>query len=194
MGLEIDTIAPDHGLIWRSHPGKIVEAYQTWSRQKARNKALIIYDTMWQSTETMAYAIADGLLQEGVEYKMLNLKLNHRSDVMTEVLDAKALIFGSPTMNNGMMPPMADVLCYMKGLKPAGKIGAAFGSYGWSGEAVKLITESLEEMKIQVVHPGLKVKYAPRHDDLAKCTELGRGIGKAVKEGLEGENQPAKLV
>lgn len=84
MGLQIDTIAPDHGPIWRSNPGKIIEAYRVWSRQEATSKALIIYDTMWHSTETMAYAIADGLIQEGVDFKMLNLKLNHRSDVMTE--------------------------------------------------------------------------------------------------------------
>jgi flavorubredoxin len=186
-------IAPDHGPIWRSHPGKIIEAYDTWSRQKATNKALIIYDTMWQSTEKMAYAIADGLIHEGVDFKMLNLKLNHRSDVMTEVLDAKALIFGSSTINNGMMPPMADVLCYMKGLKPTGKIGAAFGSYGWSGEAVKLLTDSMEEMKIQLVEPGLRVKYAPTHDDLAKCIRLGQGIGKAVKESLKSERESATL-
>jgi flavorubredoxin len=133
----------------------------------------------------MAHAIADGLQQEGIDFKMLNLKHNHRSDVMTEVLDAKALIMGSPTLNNGIVPTMADMLCYMKGLKPAGKIGAAFGSYGWSGESVKLITEAMEEMKIKVVDEGVRVKFAPTHDDLNRCVELGKKIGKLIKTNGE---------
>jgi flavorubredoxin len=182
LGLEIDMIAPDHGLIWRSHAGKIVEAYDRWSRQENKEKALIIYDTMWQSTEKMAMAIADGLLKEGVDFKLFNLKLNHRSDVMAEVLDARALIFGSSTLNNGIMPTMADLLCYMKGLRPVNKIGAAFGSYGWSGEAVKVLTEALEDMKIKVVNDGMKVKFVPTHDDLKRCLEMGREIGRAMKE------------
>jgi len=181
LGLEIDMIAPDHGLIWRAEPTRIVEAYDLWSRQQSKAKALIIYDTMWNSTEKMAYAIGDGLSREGVNFQIFNLKYAHRSDVMTEVLDAKALIFGSSTLNNGMMPTMADMLTYMKGLKPADKIGAAFGSYGWSGEAVKLISGVMEEMKIELVDPGLRVKFAPSHDDLKKCVDLGREIGLAVK-------------
>lgn len=181
-GMKIDMIAPDHGLIWRSHPQKIIEAYDNWSQQKARKKAVLIYDTMWQSTETMAHAIADGLNQEGVDFKMLNLKHNHRSDVMTEILDAKALLLGSSTLNNGILPTMADMLCYMKGLKPVGKIGAAFGSYGWSGESVKLLTQALDDMKIKVVDEGIRVKFAPTQQDLERCMELGRKIGKMVKE------------
>ncbi|SHF32084.1 Flavorubredoxin [Desulfacinum infernum DSM 9756] len=182
LGLEIDTIAPDHGIIWRSRPQAILEAYDIWSRQEARRKALIIYDTMWQSTEKMAHAVASGLAEEGVSFKMMSLKHNHRSDVMTEVLDSRALIFGSPTLNNGMLPTMADMLCYLKGLKPANKIAAAFGSYGWSGEAVKLITQQLEEMKMDLLEPGVRVQYVPDHDALAQCVELGRKVGRAVKE------------
>lgn len=185
MGIQIDMIAPDHGLIWRTHPQKILAAYNHWSHQKTKEKALIIYDTMWQSTESMAFAIADGLIQEGVDFKLLNLKHNHRSDVMTEVLDARALIVGSSTLNNGMLPAMADMLCYMKGLRPSNKVGAAFGSFGWSGEAVKQITEILEEMKVKVPEPGIRVKYAPSPDDLAKCVELGRKMAQAIKDHCE---------
>jgi flavorubredoxin len=181
MELKIDIIAPDHGLIWRSHPDKVIAAYDSWSRNECKDKALIIYDTMWQSTEKMAYAIADGVHQEGVEFKMINLKLNHRSDVMSEALDAKALVLGSSTLNNGMMPGMADMICYMKGLRPANRVGAAFGSYGWSGEAVKLMTQALEEMKAAVVGQGMRVKFAPTREDLAACIEFGREIGRAVK-------------
>lgn len=182
MKLAIDMIAPDHGLIWRKNPGTIVAAYNDWSLQKGKDKAVIIYDTMWHSTERMAYAIGSGLLQEGIPYRLFNMRLCHRSDVMTELLDAKAVVLGSPTLNNGIMPTVADVVCYMKGLKPANKVGAAFGSYGWSGEAVKVLTEALEGMKIKVVGPGPRAKYVPTEGDFARCEELGRQVGKAVKE------------
>lgn len=182
LGLQIDMIAPDHGIIWRSDPGRIIEAYDSWSHQEPKKKALIIYDTMWRSTEMMARAVAGGLAREDIPFKMFDLKANHRSDVMTEVLDAGALLFGSSTLNNGMLPTLADMLHYMRGLRPQNKIGAAFGSYGWSGEGVQLINEALEEMKIEVVDPGIRVKYVPNHNELRKCVELGSRIGKALKE------------
>ena len=183
MGLDIDMIAPDHGLIWRSGPGDILEAYGKWCLQETRNKALVVYDTMWKSTEAMAKAVYSGLVEQGISVKMMDLMVNHRSDVMTEVLDAKALLFGSSTLNNAMLPRMADMLAYMKGLRPANKIGAAFGSYGWSGEAVKQITQVLEEMKFKVLDDGIRVKYVPAHEDLKKCVELGKKVGSAVKKG-----------
>ncbi len=128
----------------------------------------------------MAKAIADGLIDEGVSVKMCNLKVNHRSEVMAELLDARAIIFGSSTLNNGILPTVADMLCYLKGLKPVGRIGAAFGSYGWSGEAVKIITQSLEEMKFELPEPGVRVKFAPTHEHLKQCRELGVKLGRAV--------------
>ncbi|MEJ2689072.1 MAG: flavodoxin domain-containing protein [Deltaproteobacteria bacterium] len=182
MGLEIDMIAPDHGLIWRSHINDVLAAYDKWSQHKGQRKALVIYDTMWESTHKMAKAVANGINQEGISVKLLNLAVNHRSDVMTEVLDAKAVILGSATLNNGLLPRMAGFLMYMRGLRPTNKIGAAFGSYGWSGEAVKLMNEAMEEMKFNVIEPGLRLKYVPNHDGLRECVEMGRRIGKAVKE------------
>ena len=182
MGLEIDMIAPDHGLIWRSHINDVIAAYDKWSQHKGQRKALVIYDTMWESTHKMAKAVANGINMEGVSVKLLNLAVNHRSDVMTEVLDAKAVILGSATLNNGLLPRMAGFLMYMRGLRPTNKIGAAFGSYGWSGEAVKLMNEAMEEMKFNVIEPGLRLKYVPEHDGLKECVEMGRRIGKAVKE------------
>jgi len=182
MGLKIDMIAPDHGLIWRKNPGQIIAAYDSWSKQMPKQKALVIYDTMWHSTETMAKAIADGLIESGISTQLLDLRVNHRSDVVTQLLDAKAVILGSSTLNNNMLPRMADMICYMKGLRPANKIGAAFGSFGWSGESVKLLSKALEEMKVQVVHPGVSLQYMPDHQGLKKCVEMGREIAKAVKE------------
>jgi flavorubredoxin len=135
---------------------------------------------MWQATEKMACAVGEGLKEGGLDFKMFNLKFNHRSDIMTEVLDSKALVLGSATINNGMMPAMADLLSYMKGLRPAGKVGAAFGSYGWSGEAVKLISEAMRDMNINLVGDGVRVKYSPKKGDLDRCVELGRQVARAA--------------
>ncbi|MCJ7601089.1 MAG: flavodoxin domain-containing protein [Desulfobulbaceae bacterium] len=181
MKLDIDMIAPDHGLIWRKNPQQIIDAYARWSNYETREKAVVVYDTMWHSTEKMAKAIYQGLVQEGISVKMMNLKVNHRSDIITEILDAKAVLFGSPTLNNGMLPTMADVLTYLKGLRPKRKVGAAFGSFGWSGEAVKHINGFLEEMGVEIVDPGIKVKNVPTHEDHQKCFDLGVKVGQAIK-------------
>jgi flavorubredoxin len=181
MNLAIRTICPDHGIIWRQDPFKIIKAYAEWSRQAPRKKAVIVYDTMWKSTQMMAEAIAAGLLQEGVEAKPLHLRLNHRSDIMTEVLDAGAVIVGSPTLNNGLFPTVADFLTYMKGLRPNKKLAAAFGSYGWSGEAVKVINRELEEMKFDLVDPGLKVQFVPEETSLETAFQLGQKIARALE-------------
>ena len=180
MGLAIDKILPDHGVMWRKDPMKIVKAYVEWSEQKPKRKALVIYDTMWHSTQSMAETIAEALGQEGVDAKPMHLRTWHRSDIMTEVLDAGAIIVGSPTLNNGFFPTVGDFLNYLKGLKPQNKVAAAFGSYGWSGEAVKLITKELEEMKFKVVDPGLKVQFVPDHEAIQACRELAKKIAKEL--------------
>jgi flavorubredoxin len=180
MGLGIDMICPDHGVIWRKNASRIIDAYGRWSRQESKPKALVIYDTMWHSTEMMANAIASGISAEGVDVRPMYLRKWHRSDIMTEVLDARAVVVGSPTLNNGLFPTLADFLTYMKGLKPKNKIGAAFGSYGWSGEAVKLIEKELIGMGIELVEPGLKVQYVPDGETLDACYEYGQKIGRAV--------------
>jgi flavorubredoxin len=181
MGLAIKTICPDHGIIWRQDPLKIIKAYVEWSEQKPKKKAVVVYDTMWQSTQKMAEAIVSGLGELGVEVKPLHLRASHRSDVITEVLDAGAVIVGSPTLNNGLFPTVMDFLTYMKGLKPKKKIAAAFGSYGWSGEAVKLINKELEEMKFEVIDPGLRVQFIPDTQSLEAAYQLGKKIGQALE-------------
>ena len=180
IGLEINMICPDHGIIWRKDPAKIINAYVEWSKQEPAKKAVIVYDTMWHSTEKMADAIASGLAEQGIKVKPMHLRKWHRSDIMTEVLDARAIIVGSPTLNNGLFPTISDFLTYMKGLKPLHKIGAAFGSYGWSGESVKLINNVFEEMKFEVIDPGLKIQYVPNNEGIAACYQLGTKIGHAI--------------
>jgi len=180
LKLEFNMICPDHGILWRKDPGKIINAYIRWSKQETKNKAVVIYDTMWHSTEKMAEAIVEGLSEQGIEARPMHVRKCNRSDIMTEVLDAKAVIVGSPTLNNGLFPTVSDFLTYMKGLKPKNKIGAAFGSYGWSGEAVNLIKNELELMNIEIIDPGLKVQYVPDNQSLEACIELGKKIGKAI--------------
>ena len=185
MGLEIKMIAPDHGVIWRTNIGMVLEAYTKWSNHEGDGKALIIYDTMWHSTEKMAKRVGAGLQDAGVSYKLLNLRYCHRSDVMREVLNASGIILGCPTLNNGLLPRMAGFLMYMRGLKPANKVGAAFGSFGWSGESVKLLNQAMEDMKFNIVDDGLKVKYVPEDEDFNHCVELGRTVGKEIKAQME---------
>jgi len=179
LGLTFKTICPDHGIIWRRDPNRIIQAYVEWSRQEPKKKAVVVYDTMWHSTEKLAEAAAEGLYQAGLEVTPMHLRATHRSDVMTEVLEAAAVLVGSPTLNNGLFPTVSDFLTYMKGLKPLGKVGAAFGSYGWSGEAVKLINQELEAMKFNLVDPGLKVQFVPDGEALKAALELGRKVGKS---------------
>ena len=184
LNLKIDMIAPDHGIVWRSHVKEILEAYHNWCNNKTEEKALVVYDTMWHSTEMMAKAICDGIEKQGVNVKVFNLEVNHHSDIMTEVLDARAIVLGSPTLNNGLLPAMAGFLNYMKGLKPGTKIGAAFGSYGWSGEAVKIMTQYMKDMKFNIIEPGVRFQYVPTHAQLKECVEFGKRIGRAIKEGI----------
>ncbi|GBC62705.1 MBL fold metallo-hydrolase [Desulfonema ishimotonii] len=181
LGLEIDMICPDHGVLWRN-PGKIIDAYAKWAKQEdLTNKAVIIYDTMWHSTEKMALAIADGLHEEGIEVRPMKIREFDRSDIITEVLDARAVIVGSPTLNNGIFPTVADVMTYMKGLRPAHKIGAAFGSFGWSGESVKTIEAELTGMKFEMIEPSLKIQYVPDAAGIEKCIGFGRQIARSIK-------------
>ncbi len=180
LGLEIDMICPDHGIIWRKDPGKIIKAYAKWAKQEQKKKAVVVYDTMWHSTEAMADEIAAGIADEGVSVRPIHIRSSHRSEIMTEVLDAAAVVVGSPTLNNQLFPTVSDFLVYMKGLKPLNKIGAAFGSYGWSGEAVKMINKELEAMKFDVIDPGIRIQYVPEKKGLEACFELGQKVGKAI--------------
>ena len=185
MGLSPKIIAPDHGFIWRKDPSKIVELYAKWAAQAPKNKALVVYDTMWGSTEKMATYIADGLREGGTIVKQLSMHSNHRSDVATEILDASALIIGSPVLNSQIFPAMADVLCYLKGLRKKGLVGAAFGSYGWNGSPVDELTKILESMNVEVVSPAIKYPFVPDENIKKACRELGLLVSQKIAEKLK---------
>jgi flavorubredoxin len=180
FNFDIKFIAPDHGPVWRKDIEMILDMYVQWAKQEPTKKAVVVYDTMWQSTAKMARTIGEGIFSTGVCTKVMPLAGNSRSDIATELLDAGAVVVGSPTMNNQLYPTVADVLTYTKGLKFKNLIGAAFGSYGWSGEAVKLIEENLREMKVDLVAEALNVKYVPSKDDYAACFKMGTLIGEKL--------------
>lgn len=183
-GWEIKIIAPDHGPVWRKDLGFILGLYRKWAEQKPANKAVVAYATMWQSTECMAKAIAESLAQAGVTVKILSLNEAHRSEVIYELLEAGALLVGSSTLNNNMLPQMADVMTYIKGLKPARLIGAVFGSFGWSGEAVKDLEAALKEMKVELAAETVSVRYVPNAEALQKCHDLGRDVASELAKRL----------
>jgi flavorubredoxin len=181
-GLDVEVIAPDHGPVWRSKIPWIMDHYERWSTRQLKRKALVLYDSMWNSTRMMARAIEDGLTEGGAHVVVMSASATERTEVMTAMLDAAALVVGSPTLNNNIFPTLGDILTYMKGLKPTGLIGAAFGSYGWSGEAVRTISAILEEAKIELVHEGLRVNYVPKMEDLESCRKLGLEIAERIKD------------
>lgn len=178
--LPLTMIAPDHGIIWRSDPSAILSAYGRWSHQESANEVLVVYDTKWKSTELMAEAIAKGITEKGVPATLCSLKSWHMGAIMEKLLDSRTLVLGSPTLNNSTLPSVAAFLHYIKGLKPRNKIGASFGSYGWSGEAVKLMNNALDDLKIARINDGLRIHFVPDEEQLGKCIAFGHEIAEAT--------------
>jgi flavorubredoxin len=182
-GVEIDMIAPSHGVIWRGNPGIILEAYQRWVEGVSKQKVVVVYDTMWGSTERVANSLVEGVAAEGVEVRLHRLSETHNSDVIADLLEARAVLVGSPTLNNGLFPSVASFLAYMKGLKPRKKIGATFGSYGWGGGAKRAAEAELKAAGIEVIDSDLYFNYRPMEEELEKAVDFGRDIARKVKAG-----------
>ncbi len=168
--LEIDVICPSHGVIWRKNISALVKLYKKWASNETEEKAVIVYDTMWKSTEKIALAIKDVFEERGIKVSFRNLLTNHISDVMADVLGAKYICVGSPTLNNGMLPTVAAFLTYYKGLAPRKRVGLSFGSYGWGGQSVPQIEEFLKE-SCEKMFNKIKVQYVPGKDALKNIKE-----------------------
>ena len=184
MNLPLKMICPSHGIIWRNNPGLIIEKYLQWSDNYQEDQVTIVYDTMWQSTRLMAQAIADGIREQSptTTVKIYNAALNDKNDILTEVFHSRAVLVGSPTINNGYSYAIAGILEMLKGMKLKKKKGAAFGSYGWSGEASKLITEHLKAAGIEPVNDGIRAQWVPDQDALEQSRQFGREFIKQLEQ------------
>lgn len=175
-GLDLKLIAPSHGIIWRSHIDQILEKYEYFSSETPEKKAVIVYDSMWHSTEKMAHSVLEGFAEKGYTVKYYDLKECHISDIMCDVLNAEYIAVGSPTLNNNMLPTVSAFLTYLKGLAPKGKKGFAFGSYGWGGQSVAQVNELLEVSHIEIVMDPVRIQYVPTAEQLKSLEESVAGL------------------
>ncbi|WP_434310086.1 FprA family A-type flavoprotein [Hominifimenecus sp. rT4P-3] len=175
-GLDIGMICPSHGVIWRSHIPAILEAYGKWTSGAQEEKALVVFDSMWHSTEQMALAVLEGFTQKGIPAKLFDLKCNHNSDVLTDVLDCTYIAVGSPTLNNQMLPTVASFLCYLKGLSPKNRKAFAFGSYGWGGQSIGLVEEELKACGFEICLEKIRIPYVPKEEQLLEITEKVKNL------------------
>jgi flavorubredoxin len=179
--IDIDVIAPSHGIIWRSNPSKILEAYQKWVRGDTTSKVVLVYDSMWDSTHMVAKALVEGLIEGGVEVKVHRLDSSHISDAIADVLESKVILVGSPTLNNGVFPSVSSFLTYLKGLKPRFKMGAFFGSYGWGGGAQRVVETELKAAGLEILASDLEFQFRPTLSELEKARQFGKSVAEKIK-------------
>ena len=182
MNLPIDMICPSHGVIWRDNPIQIVNKYLEWANEYRENQITIIYDSMWNATRRMAECIAEGITinNKDVIVKVINSAKSDKNDIIVETFKSKIVLIGSSTINNGILSSTASIIEMIKGFRFRGKKGAAFGSYGWSGEAVKLITEELEKAGIKTINSGIKELWNPDEEALNRCRDFGKSIAEEL--------------
>ncbi|MDD5428171.1 MAG: flavodoxin domain-containing protein [Candidatus Omnitrophica bacterium] len=181
MSLPINMIAPSHGIIWRKDPMKIVNAYAGWAKNTIAPKVVMVYETMWGSTEKMARKIAEGISDAGVDVKICDIAATDRTEVVTDMLDAKGFLIGSSTHDNDMLPTIAGFLEFLKGLKAKNRVAGVFGSFGWAGGAVAEMEKVLVEGGIGAAIPSISCKSVPDENDLKACYQFGKDFaGKVV--------------
>lgn len=183
--LTIGMICPSHGLIWRNKEdiAKIISYYTKWANYESDKKAVIIYDTMWHSTEKMALKLSELLEKENISLSRFNLQLSHISDAITEVMNSRVVLIGSPILNNNVLPTIGGLLTYLKGLKPKNRFGFTFGSYGWSKIGFKDLEDSLRQAGMELISEGKYVQFIP---DEAELNSLKEVVSK-VKKVLSGK-------
>ena len=182
-GLDLKMIAPSHGCIWRSHIDEILEKYEAWTTYQTVEKAVVVFDSMWHSTESMAREICDAFIAEGVSAQLVDVKTTHISDIMLYMCDAKYVAVGSPTLNSNMLPTIASFLTYMRGLSPKNeqRIGLAFGSYGWAPLGPKQVYAELENAKFQLPVPVVAQQWIPSEENLAELQDTVRKMIEAAR-------------
>ena len=178
-GLEISAICPSHGIIWTKHIPEIMALYKSWVANEFDDTAIVVYDTMWHSTEAMAHAIESAFLACGMKPRLYNLHYCHNSDIIADAMTAKYIAVGSPTLNNNMMPSVASFLTYFKGLTGNKKKFIAFGSYGWGGQSPDQVYEMLAASKCEALLPAIKIAYKPSKEQLDK---ISADVANAIRE------------
>ena len=164
--INIDIIAPSHGVIWKENIKGILEKYEYFSNDIPEEEAVIVYDSMWNSTKKMAFSILDAFTKKRIKTYIFDLKVNDISDIMVKVLKAKYIIVGSPTLNNNMLPTVAALLTYMRGLAPKNKKALAFGSFGWGGQSIGQVNEELKKCNMEIMADPIKIQYIPTKEQL----------------------------
>lgn len=182
LGIEPEIIAPDHGIIWRTYPQKVIRAYLDMAQGRADLSVSIIFDTMWHSTEQMTLPIMHGIKDEGVACKVIKLRATPMSVAIKEFWKSRGSLIGTPTLNNIMYPTVAEFLTHLRGLRPKNRFVGAFGSFGWGGGAVREAYEEFKRMGLEAFEPGLQVLYKPSSEDELRCYEFGRDFARKVKE------------
>lgn len=172
---DIQTIAPSHGVIWRSNISNVIAAYKKWSANETQKKAVIVYATMWHSTEKMAHAIYEAFEERNIKAELYDLKQTHISDIMKNLMDAEYICVGSPTLNNNLMPAVSAFLTYMKGLAPKNRKAIAFGSYGWGGQSIGQVEEVLKACNFELLG-SIKERYIPTQETLDGITKRVKGV------------------
>lgn len=180
-GLDIETIAPSHGVIWRAYIDRIVERYGKWASHETDNRALIVYDTMWGSTHMIAKSLAEGLENASIPVTVRSLKTSHISEVMADLLMSKVVLIGSPTLNNGMLPTVSAFTTYLKGLRPKNRIGIAFGSHGWGGQGAREVDAVIRALDWNVPREPVATQYKPDHNELSEALAVGKMLADLLK-------------
>lgn len=182
LGIEIDMIAPAHGVIWRTYIKELFDAYQDFANFTSVNKAVIVYESVWKHTQMMAEALAEGMGRNGICVKIFKCSQTSPAIIMKELLDAKVILVGSGNYNNTMAGSIAGFMERLISNKVKGKKGLGFGSYGWFNGITKQINERLEKAGIALLSDEIIAQnYTPTEEDLDKLMQTGKEIAKIIK-------------
>jgi flavorubredoxin len=183
-GMPIDMVAPSHGLIWRAHPERILELYQTWSgyyQSPAEVGITALLGTMYRNTEHALTAALDGIASEGVPVKVIDVRKTHISYILPELWTKRGVLVAAPTYEGGMFPSMMDVLMMADRKRVKNKTAVYLGSYAWSGGAEKEFERMCEKMGWEVLN-SIGFIGGAKANDLDRAREMGVQLARAVKE------------
>jgi flavorubredoxin len=176
--LGVKMIAPSHGVMWRD-PKVILDPYTDWTSGKMAKKVMIVYVSMWGSTEKMAHTLWEALVKKGVDVRIFDITNTDIGHIAKELVDTPVIVVGAPTVLGGAHPVAAYAASLVKTLRAPTNYVAVLSSYGWSGGAVKALADIVSGTKIEILG-AVDVKGPPKQEDLAKVLELADRIAEKV--------------